>query len=109
MAPWCATWIPNGGRLAAQVEKKHLCESDCASNKDCERDAMKCSIEVNFNQCILHIIKIFLSFQRNEWCVKENKCKKSTSNTVFLIEPNENGLLNVILTNNDEWMKCQNM
>ena len=108
MAPWCATWIPNGGRLAAQVEKKHLCESDCTSMKDCKRDAMKCSIEVNFNQCILHIIN-FLSFQRNEWCVKENKCKKSTSNTVFLIEPNENGLLNVILTNNDEWMKCQNM
>ena len=70
---------------------------------------MKCSIEVNFNQCILHIIKIFLSFQRNEWCVKESKCKKSTSNTVFLIEPNENGLLNILLTNNDEWMKCQNM
>ena len=70
---------------------------------------MKCSIEVNFNQCILHIIKIFLSFQRNEWCVKEKKCKQSTSNTVFLIEPNENGLLNVLLTNNDEWMKCQNV
>ena len=70
---------------------------------------MKCSNEVNFNQCILHIIKFFLSFQRNEWCEKENKCTKSTSNTVFLIEPNENGLLNVLLTNNDEWMKCQNM